>query len=71
MRWQKPKDGDIKIKKKFALFPITIKKETRWLEWVTIKYIYNDVFIEKKDHYTAYYYRDSWIPIEFVNKDTI
>ena len=40
MRWIEPKDGDIKIKKKFAILPIAINNETRWLEWVTVKYQY-------------------------------
>lgn len=41
MRWTKPKNWDIKVKRKFALFPICIDKEVRWLEWVTIEYVYN------------------------------
>lgn len=40
MRWTEPNDGDIKIKRKFALFPVCINDEHRWLEWVTIKYEY-------------------------------
>lgn len=42
MRWTKPKDGDVKIKRKFAILPISIDRETRWLEWVTIQYVYFD-----------------------------
>ena len=40
MRWKKPNVGDIKTKRKFALLPICINRETRWLEWVTIEYVY-------------------------------
>lgn len=42
MRWIKPKDGDVKIKRKFAILPISTNDEIRWLEWVTIKYVYVD-----------------------------
>lgn len=42
MRWTKPSDGDIKVKRKFALFPICLYREVRWLEWVTVEYVYNE-----------------------------
>lgn len=42
MRWTMPNSGDIKIKRKFALLPIEIDKEVRWLEWVTIQYKFSD-----------------------------
>lgn len=42
MRWTKPSDGDIKVKRKFALFPICLHREVRWLEWVTVEYVYNE-----------------------------
>ena len=38
MRWEVPKYGDTKIKKKFALLPINLKGEVRWLEFVKIEY---------------------------------
>ncbi len=45
MRWKQPKDGDVKIKKIFALFPITSNGETRWLEWVNVECEYcSDLF---------------------------
>lgn len=42
MRWykHKPKMGDKKIVTKFALFPIEIDNEVRWLEKVTIEMEY-------------------------------
>ena len=40
MRWTKTQYGDVKIKKKFAILPISINNEVRWLEWVTVKYEY-------------------------------
>lgn len=56
MRWQEPKDGDEKIVKKFALLPITLGRETRWLEFVTIKYIYAGYH-----HIRGCWYPDSFI----------
>jgi len=32
MRWKEHDNGDVKIERKFALFPIKVDKETRWLE---------------------------------------
>lgn len=48
MRWKqraskpkrKPKVGDVRVKRWFAIFPVTIKGETRWLEKVTVKQVY-------------------------------
>ena len=40
MMWREPELYSVKIVKKFALFPITVGEETRWLEWVNIKYVY-------------------------------
>ena len=37
MRWYKPEMGEVRIIKKFAILPITINGETRWLEWVKIR----------------------------------
>ena len=42
MRWTKPKSGDVKIKRKFAILPVCVGREARWLEWVTVKYLYRD-----------------------------
>ena len=61
MRWKEPIDGDVKIKKKFALFPITINYETRWLEWVNIKYKYSE------DCWG--WCCCGWIPTEFIDDE--
>lgn len=37
MRWYAPNRGDFRVIKKFAILPITINGETRWLEWVRIR----------------------------------
>lgn len=66
MRWklENPNNQDTKIERKFALFPIRIDEEVRWLEFVTIKYRF----------YNRYYYRelglyekDVWIKESFVD----
>lgn len=69
MRWQNPKHGDVRIKKKFALLPIEINGENRWLEWVKIKYVYHygTVFREKRDH--GYYRYYGWRAEEFIDED--
>lgn len=62
MRWIEPKDGDIKIKKKFAILPIKIKSETRWLEWVTVKYQYYTCRRVSIDCVIS-----DWFPEEFID----
>lgn len=59
--------GDEKIVKKFLIFPLTIDRETRWLEVAKIKYLY----VKK---YTYYYYNElikvypyyKWEPVAFM-----
>ena len=58
MRWFKPTCGDTKIKKKFAILPIKIGNETRWLECVTVKYVYD----------SNCYNIIGWYATEFVDK---
>jgi hypothetical protein len=55
MRLIRPKNGDIKIKDKFALLPVSIGREIRWLEWVTIKY---------------QYWYGYWEIVSFIDKET-
>jgi hypothetical protein len=40
MRWKTPKESKplYNIKKWFAITPITIGDETRWMEWVEVEY---------------------------------
>lgn len=56
MRWTKPKDRDIKVKRKFALFPICLDREVRWLEWVTIEYVYRE-------------WEDDWYARRFIDNE--
>ena len=49
MRWKtktRHEHGDVKIVKKFALFPIRIGEEVRWLEMCKIKMTYWHYHIE-------------------------
>lgn len=57
MRWKKAQTGDRRIIKTFALIPIEIKNEVRWLETCYIKQEYsylfdweNRAFVEKDDY---------------------
>ena len=66
MRWNKPKDGDVKFKRRFALFPITVNKQTRWLELVTIKSVYyEDLWLTDRNHNIIHYW--GWRDEEFVD----
>lgn len=42
MRWKNkyPSEGDVRIKTRFALFPITIGLENRWMELVRLRQVY-------------------------------
>lgn len=67
MRWIEPKDGDIKVKKKFVIIPITINGETRWLEWVTVKYRYHERIAVWTNG--EYYVETGWFPEEFIDEN--
>lgn len=41
MRWKLPEDGDIKLIKKFLLFPRIHEHTIYWLETVTLKFRYS------------------------------
>lgn len=58
MRWNKPIDGAVRVRSWFALFPVfaNADQEWRWLEWVTVRYRYNDV-------------TETWVPVRFVDED--
>ena len=68
MRWTKPKYGDIKIKRKFAIIPISIDRETRWLEWVTVKYVYCDRIRRRNDLTGEYYIFTGGVEEEFIDE---
>lgn len=43
MKWQNdnPNDGDYRVVRRFALFPIWTPDETRWLCWVNLEQQYS------------------------------
>ena len=43
MKKIKPKIGKRRVKTWFAVVPVTIKRETRWLEYVTVSQEYTDL----------------------------
>jgi len=76
MRWKKkdpkpkppkPRVGDKKIKMFFALFPVRINKDYRWLEYVTVEYefIAYEVYIEERGFDTWY----KWDRLRFIDKE--
>ena len=67
MRWTKPEDGQIKIKSKFAIFPICIDDETRWLEWVRIKYVYHNGTLRRDWNTNQFYHIYGWRKEEFID----
>ena len=58
MRWNKrePRSGNRRVKSWFAIFPVTINGETRWLEKVKVLQQFCMTIVE-----------NSWKNIEFVN----
>lgn len=55
--------GDIRIVKRFALFPIRILREKYWLQTVYIKQKYEDTISNCGT------YSEEWEDIEFVTKE--
>lgn len=58
MRWKSPTRGNIRIIKRFAIIPIEVKDEVRWLEWCYIK-----------QEYCCGYCEGWWNSIKFVTED--
>jgi hypothetical protein len=50
MRWFICKNHSCEkfVKRWYALWPVTVKRETRWMEWVSVEY--RRVFYVGKDH---------------------
>lgn len=55
MRWRGLCDGDVRIVRKFLLFPKRIGREVRWLEFANI---------EQKYHFYKFY----WADIRYVDQ---
>lgn len=48
MRYTFPKDGDVRVRRRFAWRPVvglspSGSMELRWLEWVVVKEVYNEL----------------------------
>ena len=56
MRWSQPHHGKVRVVRKFALFPIRIYNERRWLESCYIKQEYN-------------LWGNCWLNVEFLTKE--
>ena len=59
MRWiaeSEPKEGDIRVVKKFAFLPIRIGRDVRWLESCKIEMIYKFCYY-MDDYYWAWVYK--------------
>ena len=65
MRWfdKFPEINDLRIVKKFALLPVTIGKETRWLEKVKIEQRY----IVLQNSCSESGISNGWIDIKFMD----
>ena len=62
MRISHIKEGDIREKEFFALFPVRVGHETRWLEMINIKQI------ALKRHYPYWFQADfTWETIKFLD----
>lgn len=60
VKFEKPKYGDKRIIRKFLLKPVTIGRETRVMEWATVRQEYKNFGPESEE----------WVNVEFVdNKD--
>lgn len=68
MRWitkkrNFPKDGEVRIRRKFLFFPKTILEETRWLEFCT----FTEMFVDLGGDYICEEWDMSyWEPICFI-----
>lgn len=61
MRWLSPEDGMTRIIKRFAIFPIEVNRENRWLEWCYVKQEYYQPRLITMDGY--------WKSIKFVTEE--
>lgn len=60
VKYKKPTQlGETRIKTFFAIFPITIGTETRWLEKVTVEQEYSRIDFDQAP--------DMWLSIKFID----
>jgi hypothetical protein len=61
MRYIKPELKTIRIKKWFAILPVTVRRETRWLENVVVEQIYLDKITPSGEP------ESDWHNVKFIN----
>lgn len=67
IKWKKAKrEGDTKIVRKFLIIPLTLNRETRWLERATVEYVCRKVR-KYSDDYGIFYYVLRWKPERFID----
>lgn len=54
MRWHEPNHLEQRIVRKFLLLPMKIGRETRWLEWATVRQKYD---------------WSNWMNVEFIDEE--
>lgn len=69
--WNYGENGEIRRHTKFLLFPLSIGKETRWLETVTVEYKAQWYEITKilGTKILCSYNKLRWEPIAFIDKN--
>ena len=61
----KNKTGDVRIINYFAIWPVCINDELRWLEYVTIEQVYQKGTTIGQD----YSIPDNWLNIRFIDEE--
>ena len=61
MRFTRPKPNEKRTRKWFALLPVTLNYETRWLETVEVEQTYIDIWNGETGEYW-------WYNAKFLNK---
>lgn len=72
MRWEKPKIGEMRVVKKFLLFPKRIDNECRWLEFVEYIQVYNnyDPKMPRIIYNSNHWFDKKWVHVSgFYDKD--
>lgn len=75
MRWKQkesPREGDEKTKVSYLFLPLTLNKETRWLEFAKIKYKY--LLVESWEYMDMGAVETSeykWVHVEFLPYDPV
>ena len=62
MKWNVYNENT-RIKTFFAILPVRIKSEVRWLEKVTVK----QIFIEQHISHLGEFFGEYWKDVEFIN----